>query len=95
LGGSLDVIAALRTVAIKVSSVYCSEWPCHSYFLSWQVQASGQRLKYFQKLQIQCKVPEPLRIPLHSNIRWGSAFWMLERGLLLRQVRGFQSSIQS
>jgi hypothetical protein len=25
LGGSLDVIAALRTVAIKVSSVYCSE----------------------------------------------------------------------
>jgi hypothetical protein len=67
LGGSLDVISAIRTVAIKI-------------------QASGQRIKYFEKLQIQCKINNPLRIPLHSNIRWGSAYNMLERASRLRQV---------
>ena len=67
LGGSLDVIAAIRTLAIKI-------------------QASGQRIEYFQKLQIECKVKDPLKIPLHSNIRWGSAFKMLNRAYTLRQV---------
>jgi hypothetical protein len=51
-----------------------------------QIQASGQRIEYFEKLQIQCKFSEPRRIPLHSNIRWGSAHRMLERSYILRQV---------
>ncbi|KAF8963734.1 hypothetical protein BDZ97DRAFT_1642765, partial [Flammula alnicola] len=49
LGGSLDVIAAIRTLAIKI-------------------QASGQRIEYFQSTQIRCGLPEALKIPLHSNI---------------------------
>lgn len=50
-----------------------------------QIQASGQRIEYFEKLQLQCKFTGPLRIPLHSNIRWGSAHRMLERSYKLRQ----------
>ncbi|KAF8869822.1 hypothetical protein BD779DRAFT_1681651 [Infundibulicybe gibba] len=37
LGGSLDVIAAIRTIAIKI-------------------QASGQRIEYFEKVQMQCGI---------------------------------------
>lgn len=51
-----------------------------------QIQASGQRIEYFEKLQLQCKFNQPLRIPLHSNIRWGSAQRMLERSYKLRKV---------
>jgi hypothetical protein len=51
-----------------------------------QIQASGQRIEYFERLQLQCKFPKPLRIPLHSNVRWGSAHGMLERSYKLRQV---------
>ncbi|RDB30472.1 hypothetical protein Hypma_007293 [Hypsizygus marmoreus] len=54
LNGSLDAVAALRTVAVK-------------------------------RLQIQCGISEPLKIPLHSNIRWGTAHNMLEHGQKLRQ----------
>ncbi|KAN0124318.1 hypothetical protein V8E52_001967 [Russula decolorans] len=54
LGGSLDVIAAVRTITVKI-------------------QAFGQHIEYFEKLQLQCKFDQPLRIPLHSNIQWGSA----------------------
>lgn len=67
LGGSLDVIASIRTLAIKI-------------------QSSGQRIEYFEKLQIQCKITNPLKIPLHSNVRWGSAHLMLSRSHKLRQV---------
>ncbi|KIK03466.1 hypothetical protein K443DRAFT_42213, partial [Laccaria amethystina LaAM-08-1] len=49
LGGSLDVIAAIRTLAIKI-------------------QVSGQCIEYFQSTQIRCGIPDPLKIPLHSNI---------------------------
>ena len=52
-----------------------------------QIQASGQRIEYFEKLQLQCKFDQPLRIPLHSNIRWGSAQRMLDRSYKLRKVR--------
>ncbi|KAF8797347.1 hypothetical protein BYT27DRAFT_7125851, partial [Phlegmacium glaucopus] len=58
LGGLLDVIAAIRTLAIKI-------------------QASGQRIEYFQSIQIQFKFTEALKIPLHSNIHWGTAYNML------------------
>ncbi|KAF8469357.1 hypothetical protein DFH94DRAFT_795794 [Russula ochroleuca] len=55
LGGSLDVIAAVCTIAIKI-------------------QASGQHIEYFEKLQLNCKVDVPLRIPLHSNVRWDALY---------------------
>jgi len=32
--------------------------------------SSGQWIEYFEKLQIQCKINNLLRIPLHSNICW-------------------------
>ena len=68
LGGSLDMISVIRTLAVKI-------------------QASGQRIEYFNKLQVQCGINLPLKIPLHSNVRWGSAYNMLDRTYLLRQVR--------
>jgi hypothetical protein len=66
LGGSLDVIAAIRTLAVKI-------------------QCSGQRIEYFKKLQIESGVTTALSIPLHSNVRWGSAYNMLARAYRLRQ----------
>lgn len=66
-GNSLNVIAAIRTVTIKI-------------------QASGQRIEYFNKLQVQCSVKTPLKIPLHGNTRWGSAYGMLDRAYKLRRV---------
>lgn len=86
LGGSLDVIAAIRTVAIKVCYVLFLFIYAISAFRVSQIQASGQRIEYFEKLQIQCKIPEPLSIPLHSNVRWGSAYHMLNQAYKLRQV---------
>jgi hypothetical protein len=67
LGGSLDAISAIRTLAIKI-------------------QASGQRIEYFHSTQIRCGFSEGSKIPLHSNIRWGTAFNMLDRASKLRQV---------
>ena len=90
LGGSLDVIAAIQTLAIKV----CIK----SYLLLLliigskishiinQIQASGQRIEEFQNTQIRCGFPEALKIPLHSNIRWGTAFKMLDQANGLCQV---------
>jgi hypothetical protein len=84
LGGSLDVIAAVRTIAIKVSFFFCLHALAESHL--HKIQASGQRIEYFENLQINCNINEPLRIPLHSNVRWGSAYNMLKRALQLRQV---------
>lgn len=67
LGGSLDVIAAIRTLAVKI-------------------QCSGQRIEYFNKLQIESGITTPFVIPLHSNVRWGSAHKMLERAYHVRQA---------
>jgi hypothetical protein len=53
---------------------------------SKQIQCSGQRIEYFQKLQVETGITTPLGIPLHSNVRWGSAFNMLDRAYRLRQV---------
>ncbi|PPQ73449.1 hypothetical protein CVT25_000097, partial [Psilocybe cyanescens] len=64
--GSLDVIAAIHTLAIKI-------------------QASGQCIEYFHSTQISCGLPEALKIPLHSNIRWGTAYKMLDQANKLRQ----------
>lgn len=70
LGDSLDVVAVIRTLAIKI-------------------QASGQRVAYFERLQKECGINIPLKIPLHSNVRWGTADGMLARSYNLRQVRQF------
>lgn len=67
IGGTLDVIATIRTLAIKI-------------------QASGQRIAYFKRLQAECGIVPPLAIPLQSNVRWGTADGMLTRSYLLRQV---------
>ena len=86
LGGSLDVIAAIRTLAIKVRLLVSSKLHALSHDIYAQIQASGQRIKYFHSMQIRCAVPEALKIPLHSNIRWGTAFKMLDQANKLRQV---------
>ena len=90
LGGSLDVIAAIRTLVVKVRQ-------SHIYIVSCidalQIQSSGQRIEYFEKCQIQCGISTPLKIPLHGNTRWGSAYAMLDRAFNLRQaVKLFVSS---
>ena len=48
---------------------------------------SGQQIELFKKLQIECGITDPLKIPLHSNVRWGTAYNMLSRSYKLRQVR--------
>ncbi|KAF8230233.1 hypothetical protein L208DRAFT_1123454, partial [Tricholoma matsutake] len=46
---SLDVIATIRTLAIKI-------------------QSSGPHIECFQKLQLECNILHPHKIPLHSNV---------------------------
>ena len=84
LGGSLNVIASVRTLAIKVH---------HTLFLfdiymliHFQIQSSGQRIEFFQKLQERLGISPSLKIPLHSNTRWGMAYLTLDCALKLRQV---------
>ena len=67
LGGSLDVNAAIRTLAVKI-------------------QCSGQHIQYFEKLQNESGITTPLVIPLHSNVRWGSAYQMLNRAYRVHQA---------
>ena len=38
-----------------------------------------KQVEYFQSTQIRCRIPEGLKIPLHSNVRWGTAFKMLNQ----------------
>lgn len=58
LGGLLDIVATIWTLAIKI-------------------QASGQCITYFKHLQNECGMDIALKIPLHSNIQWGTADGML------------------
>ncbi|KAF8644110.1 hypothetical protein AX14_009495 [Amanita brunnescens Koide BX004] len=62
--GGLDVIATIRTLAIKI-------------------QASSTQIEKFNELQVQTGIKKPLKIPLHSNVRWGTAFGMLDRSIKL------------
>ena len=43
-------------------------------------------IEYFKTLQVKCGINPPLAIPLHSNIRWGTANGMLTHAYNLRQV---------
>ena len=87
LGGSLDVIAAICTLAIKVTILFFLKLHVLSHNIYAQIQVSGQRIKYFHSTQIHCGLPEALKIPLHSNIRWGTAFKMLNKANKLCQVQ--------
>jgi len=60
--------------------VYCLLTICD------KIQASGQRIEYFESTQLHCGFEEALKIPLHSNIRWGTAFKMLDQSYTLRQA---------
>ena len=86
LGGSLDMIAAIYTLAIKVRFLVFLRLHTLSHHIYTQIQASGQHIEYFHSTQIRCGLPEALKIPLHSNIRWGTAFKMLDQANTLRQV---------
>ena len=91
LNGSLDVIAAIRTLAIKVCITFIPS-SCISK-ISHQIQSSGQRIEAFDKLQIECGIPNPLKIALHSNVRWGTAYHMLSVSHKLRQVQCFNIAL--
>ena len=54
--------------------------------LAIKIQASGQRIAYFKWLQKECGIDVALKIPLQSNIRWGTADGMLARSYNLRMV---------
>ena len=54
--------------------------------LAIKIQASGQRIAYFERLQAECGIMVPLTIPLHSNVHWGTADGMLGRAYRLRQL---------
>ncbi|KAF5378162.1 hypothetical protein D9615_007596 [Tricholomella constricta] len=50
------------------------------------IKASGQHIQYFEGQQLECGITKPLKITLHSNVRWGSAYNMLNRAYKLRQA---------
>jgi len=84
LNGSLDVTAAIRTLAIKVGRI---SLPLSRFPNLPQIQSSGQRIEAFEKLQFECGFQDTLKIPLHSNVRWGTAHRMLSVSYKMRQVR--------
>ena len=47
--------------------------------LAIKIQASGQHIAYFERLQKECGIDVTLKIPLHSNVHWGTADGMLAR----------------
>ena len=87
LGGSLNVIATIHTLAIKVTILFSLKLQVLSHNIYAQIQASGQHIKYFHSIQIHCGLPEALKIPLHSNIYWGTVFKMLDQANKLHQVQ--------
>ena len=54
--------------------------------LAIKIQASGQRIAYFEWLQKECGIDVALKIPLYSNVRWGTADGMLAQSYDLRMV---------
>ncbi|KAG6823774.1 hypothetical protein H0H87_000339, partial [Tephrocybe sp. NHM501043] len=56
--------------------------------LTIKTQSSAQRIEFFEQCQTQRGIPDPVKIPLHSNIRWGTAHAMLNCTYELRQPLG-------
>ncbi|KAF5383745.1 hypothetical protein D9615_003755 [Tricholomella constricta] len=52
--------------------------------LAIKIQSSGQRIQKFNSIQMECGFTTPLKITLHNNTRWGSAFGMLNRAYMLQ-----------
>jgi len=87
LGGSLDAIAAIWTLAVKVCIIMICILSVLIHVSNPQIQASGQRIEYFEQLQANSKISTPLKLKVHSNTRWGSAYDMADHALQLCQVR--------
>ncbi|KAG1736230.1 hypothetical protein EDB19DRAFT_1910373 [Suillus lakei] len=51
-----------------------------------KIQCSGQWIDYFKTLQKNCSLENTLKIPLHSNVRWGTADGMLRHAYTIQQV---------
>ena len=86
LSGGLDVITAICTLAIKVSSFFCSQGMHPLYLLFSQIQASPQCKEAFQQTQKQFDIEKLLVIPLHTATCWGSALKMLKQSHHLSDV---------
>ena len=54
--------------------------------LAIKIQSSGQRITYFKHLQKDCGINISLKIPLQSNVHWGTADGMLGCSYQLHQV---------
>ncbi|KAG6913746.1 hypothetical protein DXG01_004555 [Tephrocybe rancida] len=52
--------------------------------LAIKLQSSGQHIQYFESLQLECGYQTTLKLTLHNNTQWGSAFIMLECALKLQ-----------
>lgn len=86
--GSLDVVAIVRTTAIKVLlfTVSLINLP----LIPFQIQVTGKRIDIFMTLQAENGIQPALTIPLHSNIRWSTAHGMLARSYDLQDVSCFR-----
>jgi hypothetical protein len=84
LGGSLDVIAAIRTLAIKVCFYVSHLLFSYSYHNRFRHPDSASRNSRILRYVVDFLMT--LKIPLHSNIRWGTAYKMLDQANSLRQV---------
>ena len=80
---SLDAIAALQTLIVKV---LLSLDQLIDYTSPFQIQVSGQWREYFEKVQTECKITPMLKLILQINMRWGSAYDMLEHAHQLHLV---------
>lgn len=85
LNNQLDYIAFLRTLGIKV----CANSLFRTLPHALQIQSSGQRIEEFHKIQTNdCDIENgPLSMVLHGNTRWGTAHGMMDRGIILQDVR--------
>jgi hypothetical protein len=82
-------MSLLQSGHSQLRYIFTSEAVLLSSHFTMQIQASGQRIEVFHKLQIECGITEPIKIPLHSNVRWGTAFLMLDRSYQLCEVSFF------
>ena len=60
----------------KYIDLHVTQTRTTSGHLHW-IDQCFQRIEYFEKLQIECKIKNPCRLTAHSNIQWGSAEKML------------------
>jgi len=67
LGGSLDAIAAIWTLAVKVCIIMICILSVLIHVSNPQIQASGQYIEYFEQLQANSKISTPLKLKVHSN----------------------------